>query len=257
VTYRVCVSAPVSCSTAQCLSLCSTDQPHSTSLPGAEITFVGGVNCRRHIYAYCTLHAALPVCRYPTAMHAQQHSAFCQTSFFRVSKRAGENNREIWGLTVWEELETILKAGAYIDHAAEQVSNKCIAVRKVATLLRELTCHMGSHSVTCHPAGTRLKRPRRTHVECSQLNTYKWCIQNKEVTETTSTSMHADCCVVGRDQQTPDMQRLHDATSCTAWPASCAGSGGRMMSSGGTACTLQLRHDTIRDAILTCARKPT
>jgi len=32
------------------------------------------------------------------------------------------------------------------------VSNKCIAVRKVATPLRELTCHIGSHSVTCHPA---------------------------------------------------------------------------------------------------------
>jgi len=32
------------------------------------------------------------------------------------------------------------------------VSNKCIAVRKVATPLRELTCHMGSHSVTCHLA---------------------------------------------------------------------------------------------------------
>ena len=31
-------------------------------------------------------------------------------------------------------------------------SNKCIAVRKVATPLRELTCHMGSHSATCHPA---------------------------------------------------------------------------------------------------------
>ena len=31
-------------------------------------------------------------------------------------------------------------------------SNKCIAVRKVATSLRELTCRMGSHSVTCHPA---------------------------------------------------------------------------------------------------------
>ena len=30
-------------------------------------------------------------------------------------------------------------------------NNKCIAVRKVATPLRELTCHMGSHSVTCHP----------------------------------------------------------------------------------------------------------
>jgi len=34
----------------------------------------------------------------------------------------------------------------------EQVSNKCIAVRKVATPLRQLTCHTGSHSVTCHPA---------------------------------------------------------------------------------------------------------
>jgi len=27
-----------------------------------------------------------------------------------------------------------------------------MAVRKVATPLRELTFHMGSHSVTCHPA---------------------------------------------------------------------------------------------------------
>ena len=35
---------------------------------------------------------------------------------------------------------------------AAEVSNKCIAVRKVATLLRELTCHTGSHSATCHPA---------------------------------------------------------------------------------------------------------
>ena len=33
----------------------------------------------------------------------------------------------------------------------KRVSNKCIAVRKFATPLRELTCHMGSHSVTCHP----------------------------------------------------------------------------------------------------------
>ena len=33
-----------------------------------------------------------------------------------------------------------------------QVRNNCIAVRKVARPLRELTCHMGSHSVTCHPA---------------------------------------------------------------------------------------------------------
>jgi len=31
-------------------------------------------------------------------------------------------------------------------------SERSIAVRKVASPLRELTCHMGSHSVTCHPA---------------------------------------------------------------------------------------------------------
>jgi len=37
------------------------------------------------------------------------------------------------------------------------VSNKCIAVRNVATPLRELTCHMGSHSVTCNP--TEVKFP--------------------------------------------------------------------------------------------------
>ena len=48
--------------------------------------------------------------------------------------------------------------------------NKCIAVRKVATPLQELACHMGSHSVTCHlaedipaltpaEAGTRLCDP--------------------------------------------------------------------------------------------------
>jgi len=38
------------------------------------------------------------------------------------------------------------------SRVSKQVSNKCIAVHEVATLLRELTCHMGSHSVTCHPA---------------------------------------------------------------------------------------------------------
>jgi len=52
------------------------------------------------------------------------------------------------------------------------ISNKCTAVCKVATQLRELTCHMGSHSVTCHPAEVTfpplpqpklawIKRPRR------------------------------------------------------------------------------------------------
>jgi len=34
---------------------------------------------------------------------------------------------------------------------SKSVCNKCIAVRKLATPLRELTWHMGSHSVTCHP----------------------------------------------------------------------------------------------------------
>ena len=41
---------------------------------------------------------------------------------------------------------------ANASSASLSVSNKCIAVCKVATPLWELTCHMGSHSVTCHPA---------------------------------------------------------------------------------------------------------
>ena len=45
-----------------------------------------------------------------------------------------------------------LSHDARIHHQQIQVSNKCIAVRKVATLLQELTCHIGSHIVTCHPA---------------------------------------------------------------------------------------------------------
>jgi len=36
--------------------------------------------------------------------------------------------------------------------SVRKVSNKCIAVRKVATPLWELTCNIGSHSVTCRPA---------------------------------------------------------------------------------------------------------
>ena len=38
------------------------------------------------------------------------------------------------------------------ETSPQVISKKCIAVRKVATPLRELTCHMGSHSVTCHLA---------------------------------------------------------------------------------------------------------
>jgi len=53
-------------------------------------------------------------------------------------------------------MEALPRSSAVVVDAVpvflEKVSNKCIAVRKVATPLRELTCHMGSHSVTCHPA---------------------------------------------------------------------------------------------------------
>ena len=48
---------------------------------------------------------------------------------------------------------TLLQATARCEVTT---SNKCIAVRKIATPLPELTCHMGSHSVTCHPAEVTL-----------------------------------------------------------------------------------------------------
>jgi len=40
---------------------------------------------------------------------------------------------------------------AVMQRVSKLVSNKCIAASKVATPLRELTCRVGSHSVTCHP----------------------------------------------------------------------------------------------------------
>ena len=45
---------------------------------------------------------------------------------------------------------------------SKYVSNKCIAVRKVATLLRELTCHMGSQ---CHLPPSRGDIPALTPAE--------------------------------------------------------------------------------------------
>ena len=51
--------------------------------------------------------------------------------------------------TVHSLLASVLQAAKLV---AALTSNKCIAVCKVATPLRELTCHMKSHSVTCHPA---------------------------------------------------------------------------------------------------------
>ena len=45
-------------------------------------------------------------------------------------------------------------SGGTIKHLfrAAFSNNNCIAARKVATPLREHACHMGSDSVTCHPA---------------------------------------------------------------------------------------------------------
>ena len=48
---------------------------------------------------------------------------------------------------------------AAVPQVSKSVSDKCVAVRKVATPLRELTCHTGSHSVTCHPAEVTFSRP--------------------------------------------------------------------------------------------------
>jgi len=72
-------------------------------------------------------------------------------------------------------VQSLLTAGTSTrssDLRSLVTNNKCIEVRKVATPLRKLTCHMGSHSVTCHPAevtfpplpqlaeaGTRLSDP--------------------------------------------------------------------------------------------------
>ena len=54
-------------------------------------------------------------------------------------------------ITKVEQQRPLLLISLLLTQYAEQ-GNKCIAVRKVATPLRELTCHMGSHRVTCHPA---------------------------------------------------------------------------------------------------------
>ena len=65
---------------------------------------------------------------------------------------------------------------------SKQVSNEGIAVRKVTTRLRELTRHMGSRSVTCHPTeviflplpeqvGTRFSDPGAELYDPIQPNT--------------------------------------------------------------------------------------
>ena len=85
-------------------------------------------------------------------------------------------------------------------------SNKCIAVCKVATPLRELTCHMGSHSVTCHPAEVTFPplpqpklvldraTPEGCKAELTQLACYipRWYTRPKTVTHPgTNRARHA------------------------------------------------------------------
>ena len=60
------------------------------------------------------------------------------------------SNRDISYAT--DSMQSHNRIGFAFKLQSEVTSNKCIAVHKVATPLRELTCHMGSHSVTCHPA---------------------------------------------------------------------------------------------------------
>jgi len=79
-----------------------------------------------------------------------------------VLRRAQENSDEyVWticwpmssaGSETSQGLYFISQKRHALVHVHKQVSSTCMAVRKVATLLRELTCHVGSHSVTCHPA---------------------------------------------------------------------------------------------------------
>jgi len=61
------------------------------------------------------------------------------------SQAAGDSARHKWRVGELE-FEALMRR---LENA---VRNKCIAVCKVATPLRELTCHMGSHRVTCHLA---------------------------------------------------------------------------------------------------------
>jgi len=67
-------------------------------------------------------------------------SAFAHSSQLLIDK----------SLKGWKEVEYEVMRDAH-DNCIT-VCNKCIAVRKVTTPLRELTRHVGSHSVTCHPA---------------------------------------------------------------------------------------------------------
>ena len=60
--------------------------------------------------------------------------------------------RDPSGPSVWSGRVRVVEFRNDATRPDQRQSNKCIAVRKVATPLRELTCHIGSPSVTCHPA---------------------------------------------------------------------------------------------------------
>jgi len=71
-------------------------------------------------------------------------------------------------------------------------SDRCIAVRKVAAPLRELTCHMGSHSVTCHPAEVTFPPlPQPKLVQCFSQG-FCCSTQTKDIIYTTLMAIFMD-----------------------------------------------------------------
>jgi len=93
-----------------------------------------------------------------TALHLVFYLIWPGTSWTCVSLSSWCGNVGSWETATVQDQR--LYRGARI-HAARRLQlvsiepvqvAQCIAVRKVATPLRVLTCHMGSHNVTCHPA---------------------------------------------------------------------------------------------------------
>ena len=86
-------------------------------------------------------------------MHSVWHTIRLVAPFTRMPPLEPE-----WYCAIQQSaVQVTVRIGSYIHipdgvRVTVRINNKCIAVRKVVTPLRELTCHMRSHSVTCHPA---------------------------------------------------------------------------------------------------------
>ena len=177
-----------------------------TSLRCAVTTYRLGGRCRKAaaVEAACVSHCCLPDAlsrRLVLKPAARRHSRrrlrrtlLARTtrrhSLFRCCRLTGRLRRRV---RAWSDSSSTLSepsASVPSQPAGRQagkqrpandllrVSNKCTAVRRVATPLRELTCHMESHSVTCHPAevsfppssqNLNLRRLERTVTDCDRL----------------------------------------------------------------------------------------